>query len=152
MNPSLYPNPDYWLSYVFKRLVGRQVLAASVQPGGAASADHVRVYAHCTSTRAGYRPGAITLYAINLNDTTPALLHLAAGHDVYLYLMTPQNNQLTSRYVQLNGKILRMPDDSTLPALEAVPVTDAKVTLPALTYAFVVMQPTSDVIMTSVCS
>ena len=56
---TLHPPPpqDYWLSLLFKRLVGQRVLAVQVaglqrrpRPGRVIR-DKLRIYAHCTSSR-----------------------------------------------------------------------------------------------------
>ena len=42
LDPELNPTPDYWLSLLYKRLVGRRALQVSY------SAGDVIVYASCT--------------------------------------------------------------------------------------------------------
>ena len=51
---SLEPNPSYWASWLWRRLMGTEVLAAGTDTVTAS----LRVYAHCTPARApGYTPG-----------------------------------------------------------------------------------------------
>src|SRR5262249_58171455 len=54
---TLEPNPDYWASLLWRRLMGTRVLAASTD-----ATMPVRVYAHCA--RGG---GGVTLLALNLS-------------------------------------------------------------------------------------
>jgi len=67
--PGLRPRPDYWLSVMFKRLVGTGVLGINRSMDNA----YVRAYAFCTRGQCG----SITLMLINVNETQPAEIRLA---------------------------------------------------------------------------
>ena len=143
LSPSLEPNPDYWLSFVFKRLVGVQVLDTKVF-SSMGVVGYARVYAHCTSPGAKYPKGSVTLYAINLlhNSSLTMFLDSSFGNqDVDVYLLSPDGAEgLLSQFVALNGKRLRLVNDYTLPDL--VPIAHRSgqgITLPPLTFGFFVL-------------
>ena len=149
LTPSLYPTPDFWLSYIYKRLVGRNVYDVTVSPvGGASGANSsalLRLYAHNVSPRSGYSSSSLVVYGVNINTDKTAEVRLSAATlehvtDVHIYLLTPEHNNLTSTDVQLNGKTLRLVDDVTLPTLNPVrsAPTDT-LTMPPLTLGFFVL-------------
>lgn len=116
------PLPDYWLSLLFKKLVGTKVLTASVR---GPERSKLRVYLHCTNNNhPQYKEGALTLYALNLHNVTKRLQlprHLG-DKQVDKYLMQPSGpDGLLSKSVQLNGQTLKMVNDQTLPALTEKP-------------------------------
>jgi heparanase 1 len=129
---TLRPNPDYWNSVLWKRLMGPRVLAATVDPG-----VNVRTYAHCTPGR----PGAVTLLALNLNETDAIALRIKprASEDLELYLLT--SSGATSPDVLLNGELLEVTEpDGVLPPLDPLAVAGGRaIELPALSYAFVLL-------------
>uniref|UniRef100_H0XH50 Heparanase n=1 Tax=Otolemur garnettii TaxID=30611 RepID=H0XH50_OTOGA len=137
------PLPDYWLSLLFKKLVGTHVLIASVKgPVG----NKLRVYLHCTNINQSprYKEGDLTLYAINLHNVTKYLqlpYHLF-NKEVDKYLMKPSGpDGLLSKSVQLNGQTLKMVDDQTLPSLTEKPLRPgSSLGLPAFSYGFFVIR------------
>lgn len=139
INDSMLPNPDYWLSLLYRRLVSRRVL--NVVTGS--SPKTTRVYAHCASNRY-YKPGAVTLFMMNIN--TKASDKIIINQQFWdgkmdVYLMTPGNKDgLLSQEVSLNGHVLKMVDDHTLPELKPIQkdVTEG-IILPPTTYMFVVL-------------
>ncbi|NWJ10891.1 HPSE Heparanase, partial [Crypturellus undulatus] len=136
------PLPDYWLSLLYKNLVGTKVLRVSLKGG---AQGQLRVYLHCTNTHhSKYRDGDVTLFALNLYNTTRYLRlpnSLSSKHvDEYLLLPHGKENIL-SRSIQLNGRVLRMVDDKTLPALTEKSLgPGSTLGLPAFSYGFYVIK------------
>ncbi|EHB00176.1 Heparanase [Heterocephalus glaber] len=136
------PLPDYWLSLLFKQLVGTTVFMASVK-----GSDHgkLRVYLHCTnSNHPRYKEGDLTLYALNLYNVTKHLQlpHHLFNKEVNKYLLKPSGRDgLLSKSVRLNGQTLRMVDDQTLPALTEKSLRPgSSLGLPAFSYGFFVIK------------
>lgn len=142
LDDDLDPNPDYWLSLLHKRLVGEKVLDVS---GQTEEKRKVRVYAHCSSSQ--YPLGSVTLLALNVLLDTPVVLKLNGelkGKDVDVYLLTPENGDLLTKTVRLNGKDLKLVDDRTLPDLAPKSVPgDEPLNLPPLTFGFYVIPKAS---------
>ncbi|XP_055967117.1 heparanase [Sorex fumeus] len=136
------PMPDYWLSLLFKKLVGSTVFEARVDKP---DSGKLRVYLHCTSTNhPRYKEGDLTLYALNLHNVTKRLQlpsHLF-DKQVDKYLLKPSGpSGLLSKSVQLNGQVLKMVDDETLPALPEKPLRPGSALgLPAFSYGFFVIR------------
>uniref|UniRef100_A0A5G2QG63 Heparanase n=1 Tax=Sus scrofa TaxID=9823 RepID=A0A5G2QG63_PIG len=136
------PLPDYWLSLLFKKLVGTKVLTASVR---GPERSKLRVYLHCTNNNhPQYKEGALTLYALNLHNVTKRLQlprHLG-DKQVDKYLMQPSGpDGLLSKSVQLNGQTLKMVNDQTLPALTEKPLRPGSALgLPPFSYGFFVIR------------
>uniref|UniRef100_A0A8D1ZVA6 Heparanase n=1 Tax=Sus scrofa TaxID=9823 RepID=A0A8D1ZVA6_PIG len=136
------PLPDYWLSLLFKKLVGTKVLTASVR---GPERSKLRVYLHCTNNNhPQYKEGALTLYALNLHNVTKRLQlprHLG-DKQVDKYLMQPSGpDGLLSKSVQLNGQTLKMVNDQTLPALTEKPLQPGSALgLPPFSYGFFVIR------------
>jgi len=100
----------------------------------------LRLYSHCTKGI----PNSVTLIAINLRDDSVQLnLNQITNEAIDAYIMTPGDttieDPLLSSTIKLNGKILQMNDDDTLP--ELIPVSmENSVTLDPLTFGFFVMK------------
>ncbi|KAL3863630.1 hypothetical protein ACJMK2_005380 [Sinanodonta woodiana] len=142
-NEDLSPNPDYWLTLLYKNLVGSAVFSTTFD-----NIDgRVRAYAHCTNIkRSLYQPGSLTVYVLNLNSEMALNITFpqfpSARLDLYLLEPVPSND-LTSRNVSLNGQILALKDEEHLPSF--LPQKQIGFfSLPPQTFAFVVI-PMADV-------
>ncbi|NWV12202.1 HPSE2 protein, partial [Ptilonorhynchus violaceus] len=145
------PLPDYWLSLLYKRLIGPKVLAIHVaglqrKPWpGRVIRDKLRIYAHCTSYHNhNYVRGSITLYIINLHRSRKKIKLAGTLRDkiVHQYLLQPYGKDgLHSKSVQLNGQPLAMVDDGTLPELKPRPLRAGRtLVIPPLTMSFYVVK------------
>nr|XP_002125979.2 heparanase-like [Ciona intestinalis] len=144
------PLPDYWLTLLYKRLVGGKVLNTTLHQCKGDNCtlydrSKVRIYAHCAKNK--YRKGSIVIYFINLWSRK---LHLAlqpfAGltGQGYLYLLEPSPpGNLTSKSIRLNGVTLKLSSTNTFPRLRPTRIDESKLKLgikiPSFTYGFLVL-------------
>ncbi|XP_040914254.1 heparanase isoform X2 [Toxotes jaculatrix] len=139
---NLDPLPDYWLSLLYKRLVGPEVLKIEAFSDVGRS-KRVRLYLHCSNTQS-YRRGAVTLISLNLSTkpasvSAPALVSSSTVEAFVLQSDRPGEEGLYSRSVKLNGEVLKMVDDKTLPDLKGTRLPPAEpLQLPAYSLAFFV--------------
>ncbi|KAM8828330.1 heparanase [Spinachia spinachia] len=145
LDENLDPLPDYWLSVLYKRLVGPEVLKIESR------SSRVRLYLHCAN-RNSYRGGAVTLISMNLGQepaciSLPALLSSSSTVEAFvLQSDRPGVDGLYSRCVKLNGGVLKMVDDRTLPHLKGARLPPAEhLQLPAFSLAFFVFMDTGAV-------
>lgn len=131
---SFLPNPDYYSALLWHRLMGKQVLSASVS-----GTSNLRAYTHCSKQSQG-----ITLLLINLdaevtfevNISTETGSILADNRDPYPrkskfeqmpiisqnsreeYHLTAPDRKLSSKKVLLNGKVLTVDSSGGIPLLK----------------------------------
>ncbi|XP_048250529.1 heparanase-like [Haliotis rufescens] len=99
------PNPDYWLTLLYKRLVGNKVFDVP------STSSDLRLYAHCTKLNNvyHYKPGSITVYGLNMHrDHVTLAISEAHGKNVDIFWMTPEGGDLKSKKVEVNGKTLEL--------------------------------------------
>lgn len=138
------PNPDYWSTLLWRRLVGATVLATADL--GEVGRD-VRAYAFCAanSTR-----GAVVLVVLNTRaravdlqvELLPRAGRARTATRADAYLLTSYPGVLSSRDVFLNGHVLRLLDERTgaLPPLQPVRLAAGQpVRMQAKSYGFVVL-------------
>ncbi|XP_075705933.1 heparanase [Rhinoderma darwinii] len=138
------PLPDYWLSLLFKKLVGSIVLNASFKSSKNVNVEKMRVYLHCTNiNNPKYKVGDVTLFAMNLlNHTQEMQLPIfLSGKFVDEYLLLPGKAGLLSTIVLLNGQVLKMVDEKTLPALNGKQLDPGSpLILPSMSFGFFVVK------------
>ncbi|XP_070781159.1 heparanase [Enoplosus armatus] len=143
IDENLDPLPDYWLSVLYKRLVGPEVLKIEAFSRLARS-RRVRLYLHCTN-RNSYSSGAVTLISMNLSKkpariSVPAAVSSGTVEAFVLQSDRPGEEGLYSRAVTLNGDVLKMLDDETLPDFKGARLPPAeRLQLPAYSLAFFVL-------------
>ncbi|XP_013783325.1 heparanase-like [Limulus polyphemus] len=137
----LHPLPDFWLSVLYKWLVGRRVLRVDVMQ----KERKLRVYAHCTKLGRIYKtPGAVTLLVINVYNVTAKLilkLDTRMESPIDAYLLTPIGSYgLQSKNVALNGKLLKMVREDKLPHFlpKRLP-PNSPIEIPPLSYGLYVL-------------
>ncbi len=116
------PRPNYWVAYLWKRLVGATVLDAGSSELG------LHLYAQCSPGR----KGSVTLVAVNAGNDGKSL---AVGAGAQVYTLTAP--ELQSKTVLLNGARLGLGPKDALPHLAPRSVKDGNVALPATSITFV---------------
>jgi heparanase 1 len=132
---SLEPNPDYWNSLLWKRLMGPRVLQL-----GQKGDPLLRAYAHCRAAGQGSAGGQITALVLNLDTERPVRVSFSGiNGPAKVYRLTADG--LQARQLRLNGTLLRAAPDGTPPDLEQLASENAEalVDLEPISYAFVVL-------------
>uniref|UniRef100_K1Q170 Heparanase n=1 Tax=Magallana gigas TaxID=29159 RepID=K1Q170_MAGGI len=90
---TMEPNPDYWLTYIYKKLVGDYVF----QTDSSDRRRRVRFYAHCAAE--GFPPGSLAVYGMNLysSNVTLKLTGVLDTSQMKVYLMSAPNQNLQSK-------------------------------------------------------
>ncbi|CAG9767235.1 unnamed protein product [Ceutorhynchus assimilis] len=126
------PNPDYWVSVLYKKLVGTKVISLENDGGDART---VRLYAHCAKSI----PNAVVVFGLNLanSEASFSLAGLTANNQVSSYELTPENGDLYTKTVLLNGAPLSLSKDLNLPDFNAKIVEFAEAySVPAYSLGF----------------
>ncbi|XP_078483587.1 heparanase-like [Ciona intestinalis] len=143
------PLPDYWLTFLYKQLVGNKVLKVTqieINKKNDNEEKKVRIYAHCTKD-VRYSKGSVVLYFINLKNTTIYLSINSLknrGAVIDMYLLTPgEKRNITSKSIRLNGVTLKLSSTNTFPRLRPTRIDESKLKLgikiPSFTYGFLVL-------------
>ncbi|XP_022903193.2 heparanase-like [Onthophagus taurus] len=139
------PTPDYWISVLYKLLVGPQVL-----PYHATIPPQVRLYCHCTNKAFQIYP-SVTVYGMNMKSTE-AVIRLEGfaspyytTYNIYAFILT-SHGTLLSKDIDLNDKKLELNEEGTLPMLKPQLLRhEDHVVMPPFSTAFFVI-PTQEVL------
>ncbi|XP_068216755.1 inactive heparanase-2-like [Palaemon carinicauda] len=130
------PNPDYWLSVLYKRLVGVEVLKVITD----GSPDTTRLYGHCQKPGStSYKPGNVVIFGVNVDPSKSSKISfkgMTSEHKIHQYLLEPPNQFIQSTDVMLNGKLLEMTPDDQLPDLEPQLLSGQEIEFPPLSFGF----------------
>ncbi|KAJ8940370.1 hypothetical protein NQ318_015763 [Aromia moschata] len=136
------PNPDWWFSVIYKKLVGTKVV-----PYTSTLSAEVRLYSHCAA--AGGSTASVAVFGVNLASSTAnvRIEGLFADENsvatIYAYELTA--DPLLSRTVYLNGEALHLTEDYDLPELVPKEISSgSSVTMPPYSIVFWVI-PSTDV-------
>lgn len=141
VNSDLMPNPDWWVSVIYKQFVSERVLSLSFTD----NYDRLRMYAHCTPrTLLISRVPAITIYGMNIDNvanhiklqTVPSVLD--KNSRIFLYVLTA--DYLQSSVIKLNGETLTLRSDGSLPPFKPVILKPTEpITIPPYSMIFMVV-------------
>lgn len=139
---TLKPNPDYWNSLLWKRLMGDKVMPVKLSTDSEA---HLMAYAHCSAQPAKAPKGSVTVLLLNVHrkESIRVLLENLKGN-MYVYAVTADG--LQAKTLKLNGEVLVEGSDGAPPEFK-VDVQEPGGEKPYLdlrpqSYAFVVMPET----------
>lgn len=116
IDSNMEPLPDWWVSVLYKKLVGNKVLHLKCK-----CSRLQRMYAHCASKNYTNNTSAITIYAVNLEmNKVTFLLNGTAIHgddlDIDEYIISAPSNNRQSKTILLNNWPLHY--ESSLPAFK----------------------------------
>ncbi|XP_045129974.1 heparanase-like isoform X3 [Portunus trituberculatus] len=140
LDPDLQPNPDYWLSLLYKRIVGRRVLRVHI----VTPPRTLRLYAHCLHPHAhgtNDTEGGVVVLAMNLGSRTVSvrLQDEVAASPVLQYLLQPSGGDIQARQVLLNGNEIQLGPDGELPPLPPTVLLPGPFSVPPASFGFWVL-------------
>lgn len=136
------PNPDWWLSVLYKRLVGPRVVSVDNDGG---ETRKIRLYAHCAQKSALWDDSAVVVFGINVDSSTGSfdLNDFDSDNDVRVYEFTSESS-LYSQSVRLNGEVLNVTPEYNLPDLQSKIIEKSKTyTMPPYSIVFWVFSNTN---------
>ncbi len=135
---TLTPRPDYWNSYLWKKLMGNTVYKTGVF---GANNDKLRAYAQSIP---GEKSGK-TVLLINLDPKNSAQITLPDFANQSFEIFALSTPDLFGQMLFLNGKPLALDSQGSVPELFGSPVLGngvPQITINPLSYMFVVFPPT----------
>jgi heparanase 1 len=122
---SFDPRPDYWVAWLWKRVMGTGVLNPGVSPTAS-----IRMYAQCAKEG----NGGVALVVLNLDSTHQQVLQVPFEGRRY----TLSAASLLSKTIDLNGVELKTDKDGTVPQIVVARIAPGAVQFAPQTITFIV--------------
>ncbi|KAK7089400.1 heparanase-like [Littorina saxatilis] len=129
----LNPNPDFWLTVLYKRIVRGPVFNAT------SDRSDVRAYVACANPD-NFKAGSLAFYFLNPNDYSVTFdLPQFDAQTMLIYALTAgDSGGLLSKFSALNGMKLEMSGDN-LPDLKPLSAPKGPVSMAPYSFGFVVL-------------
>lgn len=89
ISENLTPNPDWWISVVYKNFVSNKILEISTENNFGAT----RLYAHCTPKN--IFPNSVTIFGVNVKENSTRIsienISIFSKSKISLYILTADN-------------------------------------------------------------
>jgi len=149
---TLVPNPDYWLSYIWKKLTGTKAIGPILSPQRKDSldlassytfgccdepgSDKILIHSFC-----GKSPGSVVFVVINKSSSRAFNLNVTMGEKRTEYLLTSNEYGLKSKEMYLNGIMMTIENGSLLDIyqLGVHRRLDEQFHIPPISIAFIVL-------------
>jgi heparanase 1 len=153
------PNPDYWVAYGYRLLVGPKVLSAtSLAPSDPVLNSSLRIYAHCAETSNPDRAGKGDVVIFWSSADVRREYHVSIGalqtlSKVDMYVLTPHGAaqstavpvNVFTKSIDLNGQLLALGPSDELPPWtpSSLPAGTTEITIPPAAVGWAVLRGAS---------
>jgi heparanase 1 len=155
---TMVPNPDYWVAYLWKNLVGTKAVGPIISPGRRDSPELSSYYTfgccekpgmdtvliHSFCAKSNNNSGDVVFVVINISKSRGINLNITMGLNRTEYNLQPESAKegMRSRGVSLNGRAMSIGSDGSLPNVHKRGVARVRGDLthvPPISIAFVVV-------------
>lgn len=120
------PRPNYWAALLWSKLMGNKVYEAGYKDG-------IDVFAHnLKNSSNGY-----SVMIINPQKDTPTI---SIPSSAVQYLLTTDGDKLQSKTIKLNGEVLKLKPDETLPDIKGKRINAGEVRIPMYSIMFLIFE------------
>jgi len=117
------PRPNYWAALLWNKLMGTKVYDANIAP------DDADVFVHSLKNSSkGY-----SVLIVNPTDSESSI---EIPENAEKYLLTADGENLQTKTVKLNGKILKLNSDDSLPEMKGEKIDAGTVEIPSYSIMF----------------
>ncbi|XP_017778615.1 PREDICTED: heparanase-like isoform X2 [Nicrophorus vespilloides] len=134
------PNPDWWISVLYKRLVDEEVIKCNL-----VAPPEVRFYCHCTPKNRYVEGPAVTVFGMNMRNSEAIIriqqqeYKLLEKYRIHAFIIQTHVSIL-SRTVYLNDELLVLKSNYELPDFVPVVSTSNMIVLPPYSLGFWIVE------------
>lgn len=149
---TLQPNPDYWVAYIWKTVIGTKAIGpiqspqrvdtmqfsskftfgCCVHPGK----DSILIHSYC----AKHLQGDVVFVVINISESMAIKLNVNMGNDRTEYLLSPNEDGYQSKEVFVNGKRMHVENDGNISTMQGIRRgRNDEAVIPPISIAFIVV-------------